>query len=767
MLAFLMETKQGPRTLAYEFWAGRRLRSSRECPLAFDAETEWVADEREVPRLALASASDGRSHVLIHPDRLGACLTRHRDDFFVGHNVQFDFWVADRHLGDRGEAAARRVLWDACDRGRLFDTQILDMLRQLATGKFRHTPAPKRATAAKGDKTKVYPGTLADLMSDYTSMRVSKADPYRGRFGELIGLAFTDWSGVEPGFFEYAVRDAAATHALYPAMAGEAYSLMFAHGFNPAARRYDIRPDALREFGYLSEVVQVKASIVLKYMFRRGVRVDLERARALEARFRAELDELIDALKRDFSEVLTFGKDGRMKLRPKSRTPSLADKKLAAMLERVVGEIRGRGQAVEVPMAKGKKKGMSRGAKEWARHAASHPFLRAWAGMGKLSKLLEFCAKLEAPVLHPEYALLIRTGRTACSKPRSADLPGVNLQQVPKLPEFRSLFVASSPGGRLFTGDFAAVELRTLAAVCKARFGRSRLGDVIVQGTDPHAFTAAAIQGVELKDFMTLKETDSTKFKEARSSAKAINFGVPGGLGATSLMAYAKAKYGVALTPEQAAAFRRKLIDEIYPELNDRDGYLADDGMAALARNLGVKEREAWEVFDPSGGRNPLAARGTAKVIRGTSTASEWYQSKVWGGLVRLAETVRGLDPEIAELVAARQGCQRLHDRLYWQSAKTLTGRIRAGVGYTDGKNTPFQSLAADGAKLALWNLLYAGFEVYGFIHDEILVQLPADDAEKKAREVEAVMVRSMEAVTGHGIPAACEYVVADCWKKG
>src|SRR5262249_35598999 len=152
-----------------------------------------------------------------------------------------------------------------------------------------------------------------------------------------------------------------------------------------------------------------------------------------------------------------------------------------------------------------------------------------------------------------------------------------------------------------------------------------------------------------------------------------------------------------------------KLVNEIYPELNAQDGYLADHGMAALARNLGVAEREAWEVFGRNGERHPLTARGVAKVIEGTSTASDCFQAMVWQGLCRLARTAPDLDAEVAEMIAAGQGCRRLHDRLYRQSAVTLTGRVRAGVGFTDGKNSPFQSLAADGAKRALWDLLYAG----------------------------------------------------------
>jgi hypothetical protein len=117
-------------------------------------------------------------------------------------------------------------------------------------------------------------------------------------------------------------------------------------------------------------------------------------------------------------------------------------------------------------------------------------------------------------------------------------------------------------------------------------------------------------------------------------------------------------------------------------------------------------------------------------------------------------------------MIAREQGCEKLHARLYRQSAATLTGRLRAGVGYTDGKNTPFQSLCADGAKLALWELLYAGFDVYAFIHDEVLVRLPADGAEQAAGKIAQIMERAMEEVMGHGIPAACEFGLADRWAK-
>jgi hypothetical protein len=319
----------------------------------------------------------------------------------------------------------------------------------------------------------------------------------------------------------------------------------------------------------------------------------------------------------------------------------------------------------------------------------------------------------------------------------------------------------------LFIGDFAAAELRTLGAVCKARFGHSQLANVIAEGVDPHAFTAAAILGMSLEQFMKLKETEPKRFKEARQSAKALNFGIPGGLGIDSLVSYARSNYDVAITPEDAKQFRDFLITKIYPELNSRDGYLADEGMAALARNLGLTEREVWAAFDWRGERSSIVVRGVSNVIRGSSTASERYQKSVWNGLSRLIQPFRtSLDPEICKMIAGRQGSEKLHEALYKNHAATLTGRLRAGVGYTEGKNTPFQSLCADGAKLALWKLLNAGFDVYAFVHDEILVRVKREGAEMAATNIRQIMEQAMEEVIGHGVPALCEYCLAECWEK-
>lgn len=115
----------------------------------------------------------------------------------------------------------------------------------------------------------------------------------------------------------------------------------------------------------------------------------------------------------------------------------------------------------------------------------------------------------------------------------------------------------------------------------------------------------------------------------------------------------------------------------------------------------------------------------------------------------------RGYGLEITQLEA-----QRMKDA--WKSAfpetreylngekghvYTLTGRRRGNTTFCAEKNTPFQGLAADGAKLALYNLDKQGFKIVGFVHDEIICEVSKQKAEEALLEQEKIMVESMRSV--------------------
>jgi hypothetical protein len=308
--------------------------------------------------------------------------------------------------------------------------------------------------------------------------------------------------------------------------------------------------------------------------------------------------------------------------------------------------------------------------------------------------------------------------------------------------------------GTVFLGiDYSAIELRTLAAVLELRYSRSRLAEVLRDGVDPHAFTASMFQGVSLEEFSRLPER-----KQLRQQAKALNFGIPGGLGAKSLVAYAATTYGVELSLEEASLFRDRLISEVYPELSE---YLTDDPIGSLSHNLKTSPFRVRACFDTDG------ALGAAKrIVEGKGRASgaeygEAFVDRTWESLKILNENHR-----LSDRIAQRETGDRLVRELFFSPVVTLTGRLRGKVGFSQSRNTPFQGIAADGAKIALWGLYRAGFRVVAFIHDEFLIELPLEgDHTEAASRVDRILCESMEQLTG-SVPISCEYALSNRWFK-
>jgi DNA polymerase-1 len=119
--------------------------------------------------------------------------------------------------------------------------------------------------------------------------------------------------------------------------------------------------------------------------------------------------------------------------------------------------------------------------------------------------------------LRPSYNITgTATGRLSCAHP--------NLQNQPKTPEFRNLFVAE-PGWKLADADFSALELRIVAILANDE----AMIDIFRKGIDPHSATAAKMFGIPIEKV----EKDSKQ----RKAAKAINFGIIYGQGAPALAA--------------------------------------------------------------------------------------------------------------------------------------------------------------------------------------------------------------------------------------
>lgn len=121
------------------------------------------------------------------------------------------------------------------------------------------------------------------------------------------------------------------------------------------------------------------------------------------------------------------------------------------------------------------------------------------------------------------------TGRLSCAGP--------NLQQIPRIKEFRSLFIPED-GYKLVVADFSQVELRVAAELS----GEERMREAYAAGRDLHTETASLIAGVD-SDKVT---------KDQRQSAKVANFGLLYGAGPATLRKQAVAQYGIDMPQEEA-----------------------------------------------------------------------------------------------------------------------------------------------------------------------------------------------------------------------
>jgi len=342
------------------------------------------------------------------------------------------------------------------------------------------------------------------------------------------------------------------------------------------------------------------------------------------------------------------------------------------------------------------------------------------------SKLLEFL-KFDGQRIHARFNSIVSTGRTSSFGP--------NIQNFPRDSRIRSIIAASS--GYVFLDvDYSQIELCSLAQITYQKFGHSKMRDLLNSEVDLHTFFASVLTSHSVGDI--------GKDSEDRRKAKACNFGFPGGLGIQSFIEYAKANYDVLLSEEEAMSYREKWLDT-FPEVRN---YLEYDEQALL-KSSGVLQDFEYSV---GGTANEDAMawifRGIISGNKMTRTSQRPYtEEEVEGAFAALSKADFYGKEEYINSILLKRGSKNLWDT-FIRSFNTIvmqSGRIRSNVTYCQLKNNPFQGLAADGAKEALYNLIKQKYRVVNFIHDEFLIEIPEDDDFKKIEsDVTEILVSSM-----------------------
>lgn len=331
------------------------------------------------------------------------------------------------------------------------------------------------------------------------------------------------------------------------------------------------------------------------------------------------------------------------------------------------------------------------------------PDVRSLATLGRTEKAettyIPYLRKAD-PTVHPRVNVLLETGR--CS------YEGV-LHQAPKKGPFRSCFHAG-PGRSILTSDWVGVELVTWSQVCIWILGYSTMGEAIVSGVDIHAELASEIMNGRMawQEIKRLAKLDgNSEPGRMRQASKSANFMFPGGGGELRFVAACK-KDGIIL----CRYFGHERCNRVVEHTRDGTPVPVCEHCLQVARNL----RRSWR--------------------------AKWREAQHYLDTINEMVNLRPEQPVLVPNAVAPLGA----------------ARIRGGVGFNDGANGYFQSLAAIGMKRALWRLtrecwearrgdpLYRSKPVFT-MQDEFLISSPTDRAADAGPAVERIMVEEMQAV--------------------
>lgn len=491
--------------------------------LAIDLETRLFGAGNLAPLPIVMSITDDTGNRLTKDWRGEAHrILSQRDVIIIGHNIAYDLACIYQHAPE-----TRKLIWAAYDEGRVSDTGIRDRIILLAKGRRTYDDFLKvRPTfsLAEAVKRNLPQGELHTFNWWFDSK--GGEDSYRTRYSELENVDLAMWPEAAT---KYALADSLLTYRVWLAQ-------------NKDSADY-------RENDYLvrNESDQVRAAWALHLISAWGLRTDPDKT----AEFRRTWEALIESTQKQLIE------SGLMRETRSTKGVVKRTKNTEAIRNLVTKSFQSRG--LPIPTTEAGAVSIEREVLE----DTGDPSLLLLAEHTKIEKLLStYMPVLESGLdypIHTRYEILLETGRTSSSNP--------NLQNIPRdsyVRDYahggnkiglttREAFVPR-PGNVFISVDYDTLELRTLSQVCLWSLGQSELGRVLNEGLDPHLDLAAVMLNIPYSEAKALKDAGDKSIKYYRNTAKAANFGYPGGLGAEAFGAFARTSTGgeLRLTKEEA-----------------------------------------------------------------------------------------------------------------------------------------------------------------------------------------------------------------------
>lgn len=476
--------------------------------MALDTETT-VEENQAVPDLVCVGyATEESSGLLDRFEGLSFATSVLADPEIeiVTHNGYFDFAVLAKQ-----DPSLYPAIFEAYETGRMVDTMTFAMCDDIARGVYFGTRKGRYG--------------LGDLSESLLSLPMAKGeDTFRLRYGELMNVPLALWPEEAT---TYAIGDPVRTLAVKGAI------------FEP--------PDARR---------QVAHGWWLHLMSTHGVITDQARVRPFLASVVQECAELCVGV--EGSGVPGLIGAGLMRLDPK-------DGELHQNLKEVrarIGDFLGNNAPRTDPSKTYPNGQIQTGAEAcegFGPDGKQDPLLLKFARLTQLLDIINKDSKyLEQEIVRCRYGLA-ETGRSTCFAP--------NLQNLKREGGIRECFIPR-PGYVFASADFSGLELCTLAEVCLRLLGKSKLGEDINRGIDPHCVVAARLLGCSYEEAVRRYKAKDPLAINARQTGKVANFGLPGGLGAKKLVIYAWSNYRVKITIQEARQLKALWLN-LYPEFNE------------------------------------------------------------------------------------------------------------------------------------------------------------------------------------------------------
>jgi len=455
----------------------------------------------------------------------------------VGANVSFD----TRTVAERCPLLLPLIL-DMYQEGRIHDTQTAEKILDIARG-----------TLGKHPKTHApIKYSLDDQYFRVTRERLDK-DTWRLRYGELAPYALQYWPEDAK---RYPMKDAVSTALVWSMISIRAYlQRLSSPGIDSPI--------------LASEPEQCRSDFALGAASCWGLRTHGPSVEALAS----HTEEVLYALEDELSMYgLIDGGAGTKTIKkivhkfrkPYVRGSGVRNTKEAAkrLLEAAREDFPGLPDE-DLPIERSDKTGEPSLSAD-ACKASSDLIIRKYGAVGSLSAVLS----KDIPALRLGVRTPIHTRFGIAASGRSTS-SGPNIQNwANKIKGVRECFIPR-PGMVFASADVGGLELATFAEVLLDVVGWSHLADAILAGRDAHADFACEILGIPSEEGerrKALGKEGDPEFYLARQTAKIGNFGIPGGLGAESLVEYARALYGIVLTLEEAKRLKALYLTK-WPEV--------------------------------------------------------------------------------------------------------------------------------------------------------------------------------------------------------